>query len=235
MPIKRPQLVNNEIYHIVLRGVGDSTIFQNINDYYRGIFSLYEFNDSTHVHIRDRRRDRLRAKRNGQEQFSANRDLLVEVLAFYFMPNHIHLLLQQIKDNGITDFMRKSGGGYASYFNKKYERKGHLFQNRFRAVHITTIEQLRNTFVYIHTNGISLIESGWKEKGITNPEETINFLENYKWSSYQDYIGKKNFPSVTDRELLLKVMGGEEDCRKFVENWIRYKGNIKELGEINLE
>ena len=88
MSIKRPLLVNNEIYHIILRGVADSLIFKDRNDYYRGIFSLYEFNDINPVLIRDRRRARLRAKKKGKEQFSANRDMFVEILAFYFMPNH---------------------------------------------------------------------------------------------------------------------------------------------------
>ena len=235
MPIKRPQLVNGEIYHIVTRGVGDALIFKDISDYYRGIFSLYEFNDSKRIRIRDRRRARCRAKKNGQEQFSATRDRLVEILAFYFMPNHIHLLIRQIKNNGITQFMRKFGAGYATYFNKKYDRKGHLFQGRFRAVHIKTNEQLKNVFVYIHTNGISLIEPKWKEKGISNPKKVIKFLENYKWSSYPDYIGKKNFSSVTHRDFLLKVMGGEKGCKEFVENWVKYKGGIKDFGEIILE
>lgn len=44
MPIKRPQLVNGEIYHIVIRGVGDSLILKDVADRYRSIFSLYEFN-----------------------------------------------------------------------------------------------------------------------------------------------------------------------------------------------
>jgi len=239
MPIKRPQIVNGEIYHIIIRGVGDSLIFTDTADYYRGIFSLYEFNNNKPVVIKEKRGER-RAKLTKvvREQFSDNlekRELLVEILAFYFMPNHIHLLLKQLEDKGITQFMRKFGAGYAGYFNKKYNRKGHLFQGRFRAVHIKTNEQLKNLFVYIHTNGISLIEPEWKDKGVIDPEEVIEFLEDYKWSSYPDYIGKENFPSVTDREFLLKVMGGEESCKTFVENWMKYKGEIKNLGEIILE
>ena len=232
MPIKRPSLLNGEIYHIILRGVGDELIFRNLDDYYRGIFSLFEFNDSNPVLIRNRRRDRIRAKKIGREQFSAARDLLMEILAFCFMPNHIHLLMRQVKDNGTTQFMRKFGAGYAAYFNKKYSRKGHLFQGRFRAVHIKTNDQLKNAFVYVHTNGISLIEPNWKEKGVVSPKKVIKFLENYKWSSYPDYIGKKNFPSVTERDYLLKAMGGKEGCREFVENWIKYKKDIKDFSGI---
>ena len=234
MPVKRPPLVNNEIYHIVVRGVGDSLIFKDKDDYYRGIFSLYEFNTTDPVEIRERRKIRKVQKASGGQASDA-RKLLVEVLAFCFMPNHIHLLLRQLKDKGITQFMRKVGTGYATYFNERYNRKGHLFQSRFRAVHIKTEDQLRTVFVYTHTNSISLIEPKWKEKGIENPKKVIEFLENFKWSSYPDYIGKKNFPSVTEREFLLEVMGGEEGCRKFVEDWVKYKKEIKDFSDIELE
>jgi putative transposase len=235
MPIKRPQLVNGEIYHIVIRGVGDSLIFKNNDDYYRAIFSLFEFNDLGSVLIRERRRARIEAKKIGKEDFSANRDMLVDIFAFYFMPNHIHLSLKQVKDDGITKFMRKFGTGYATYFNKKYNRKGHLFQSRFHAVHIKTNEQLKTVFVYIHTNGISLIEPKWRELGIKDSKRVIKFLENYKWSSYPDYIGKKNFPSVTERDFILKAMGGKDGCRKFVNSWIKYKKELRDWGRISID
>lgn len=234
MPIKRPQLVNDEIYHIVTRGVGDSLIFKDKNDYYRGIFSLYEFNTREPIVIREKRKQRKASKAN-RELFSDSRELLIEILTFYLMPNHIHILARQIKDNGITQFMRKFGAGYVAYFNKRYDRKGHLFQGRFRAVHIKTDEQLKIVFAYIHTNGISLIEPKWKEKGIENPEEVIDFLENFKWSSYSDYIGRKNFPSLTKRDFLLDVMGGIGGCRDFINNWVRYKGEIKDFKDVEPE
>jgi len=234
MPIKKPQFVNGEIYHIVIRGTGDSLIFKDTTDYYRGIFSLYEFNTTTPVEIRRKREQRQASKARG-ERFSADtRDLLVEILAFWFMPNHIHLLLRQIKNNSISEFIRKFGAGYVGYFNKKCQRKGPLFA-KFRAVHIKNNEQLKTVFVYIHTNGISLIEPKWKEIGIKNPKKVIKFLENYKWSSYPDYIGKKNFPSVTERDFLLKVMGGKEGCRNFVNGWVKYKKELRDWNKLSLE
>ena len=231
MPLKRPPLVNNEIYHVVLRGVNDSLIFRNENDYYRGIFSLYEFNTAHPIEIRKRRERRKKIKASGDTisaSFSDDRDMLIEILAFCFMPNHIHLLLKQIKDNGITQFMRKLGIGYACYFNKKYSRMGHLFQGRFKVVHIKTDEQLKIVFAYIHSNCVSLIQPKWKETGIEKLEQVINFVEIYKWSSYSDYIGNKNFPSVTRRDFLIDTMGGIKGCRKFMDNWLRYKGKVKE-------
>jgi len=234
MSNQKTQLVKDELYHIVYRAVGDTTIFQNEDDYYRGIFSFYEFNTKNLVTIRERRKIRLEYKKTNRSLTPDDRDLLVEILVFCFMPNHIHLLLKQLKDNGISQFMQKFGSGYANYFNKKYTRKGHLF-NKFKAVYIENNNQLKNVFTYIHTNPISLVEPGWKEKGIENPKKVIEFLESYKWSSYQDYIGIKNFPSVTKRDFLLEVMGGEIGCKEAVEDWIKYKKEIKDFKDVVLE
>ena len=238
MPYRKQQFVNNEIYHIMLRGIDDNLIFKDTNDYYRGIFSIYEFNTSKPVTIQYRRKIRARIKKEPDRGPSSNndgRDKLIEVLAFCFMPNHIHLLVKQIKAGGITKFMSKVGTGYGGYFNRKYQRKGHVFQNRFSAVHIKDDNQLKMVFVYIHTNPVALIESRWKEKGIENPEKTIQFLEKYKWSSYPDYIEKKNFPSVTNREFIFKVINDKENCQNFINSWVRYKGEIREFSELALE
>jgi putative transposase len=251
MPYRKEQFVAGEFYHIVVKGIDENVIFKDIDDHYRGIFSIYEFNNAKTVEIRERRRNRLKVKeqiKKANKEFqnvlkearggptSADSRLkLVEVLAFCIMPNHLHLLLRQLHDNGITKFMVKLGTGYGGYFNRKYGRQGHIFQRQFTAVHIKDEEQLKVVFVYIHTNPVSLIEPNWKEVGIKDPKKAIKFVKNYKWSSYPDYIGKKNFPSVTDRELILKIMGGEEGCKNFVESWIKYKGKIREYANLSLE
>lgn len=224
MPIKRPQFVNEEIYHIVIRGVGDSLIFKEKSDYYRAISSLYEFNTTNSVEIRGRK-TLHQIKING-EAFSVEKDPLVEILAFCLMPNHIHLLLRQVRNHGVSEFIRKLGAGYVGYFNKKYNRKGSLFI-RFQAIHIKDENQLKVVFVYIHTNPISLVVPKWKEKGIENPVKVIQFLENYKWSSYLDYIGKNNFPSVIKKDFFLKIMETEENCKNFIKNWVKFKAEIR--------
>jgi putative transposase len=240
MIYQRPKLVNDEYYHVVVRAVGDTVVFVDESDFYRGIFSIYEFNNSEPVEIWERRRARNIFKKNvGRltshiSEYPDERDRLVDVLVFSFMPNHLHLILKQLKDNGITEFMKKVNGGYAKYFNEKYQRIGHLF-NKFRAVHIKDDNQLRNAFVYVHTNLISLIEPGWKEKGINNPDKVIEFLENNKRHSYVDYIGKKAFPSVTQRDFFLEFMGGLEGCKAGIDDWVKYKKESKNFDEIVLE
>ncbi len=252
MPHEKRQFENGEIYHIITRRIGNELLFGDINDYYRGNFSIYEFNNDNPVSIARRRQQRAAFKKFEQSvrglpltDFTEGcprilepdrREKLVEVLAFCLMPNHIHLLLRQIKNNGISKFMLKFGSGYSIYFKEKYQikLKGHFFQDRFSAVHIETDEQLRVVFVYIHTNPIALIEPGWKENGIVNPKKAIEFLEDeYRWSSYWDYLGKKNFPSITEaeRDFLTEVMGGIQGCKQAVSDWIQYKGEIAELAK----
>ena len=254
MPNRKELLQNGEIYHVTLRRIGDDLIFKDTDGYYRGIFSIYEFNNSNSVSIYKRRKERLRLKQDikklirsdlvqvAKDQTLAGlaallnedkRNRIVDCFAFVLMPNHLHLLLRQLVDNGISKFMQKLGTGCAMHFREKYheEKGGYFFQNRFHAVHINDDNQLNVVFVYIHANPLALIEPGWKEKGVKNPRGAIKFLENYKWSSYQDFLGGKNFPSVTQRDFLLDIMGGETGCKSFVDNLVYFKKQVPNINE----
>ncbi len=234
MALRKITFENEEIYHIILRSVEGIEIFKDTSDYFRIMFGLYEFNNDKPVDlwlIRKKKKEKaMKGVVEGRTFHHFKRDLLVEILAFAIMPNHIHLLIRQVKDDGITKFLRKLGTGYAMYFNGKYNRMGHLFQGSFRAVHIETDDQLRTVFVYIHTNGVSLIEPKWKENGIKNPKKVIKFLEKkYRWSSFWDYLGKKNFPSITERDFMLEVIGGEQGSKEAVENWVKHKNEFRKI------
>lgn len=248
MPRRKEGFENGEIYHVILRALDDNLIFKDVNDYYRGIFSIYEFNNANPVTIQARRKARAAFKKSLKKvdrlpmsiqltDFVDNRNMTVETLAFCFMPNHIHLLLKQIKENGISKFMQKVGIGYGKYFNEKYGRKGHVFQDAFKSVHIEDDKQFMVVASYIFTNPIALIEPGWKECGVKNHsvEEVANFLEEYKWSSYRDCIGIKNFDSVTQRDFLLEMMGGAGGCRKAVEDWVGHKKELAQYDTLFLE
>jgi len=240
MPYRKQQFANNDIHHITLKAIDNNLIFKNEDDYYRGIFSIYEFNNSKPITIRERRRVRNVLKNKiyrgrASVNFEDKRDKLVDILCFCLMPNHIHLLLKQIKDDGITKFMSKTGTGLGGYFNKKYNRQGHVFQRRFNAVPIKTDEQLKVVVAYICTNPLSLRYPEWKKIKIKDSAEAHGFLEDYKWSSYPDLIGIKNFPSVTQRDFLLEIMGGPEGCKNFIKYWIEYKGRLEKYSNLFLE
>lgn len=228
MPSKRPQFVNGEIYHIINRAIEGRNLFQQIADYFRFIFCLYELNDKNLVKMRTRIKERKERKNTGSTR-ATKREPLVESIVFCLMPNHYHLVLRQLVDNGISLFMKKLADSYVGYFNLKYDRKGRgsIFQGRFKAVHVKTNDQLINLICYIFTNPVEFLEKSWKEAGVKDPEQAIKYLDSYQWSSYLDCIGKPNFPSVTERDFLMKVFEGPENIKKFVESWIFYKAEVK--------
>lgn len=241
MSERKIQFVNGEIYHIVMRAIDGIDLFRDKQDYLRMIHDLFEFNDSNFVPSAfrvGRHRNKLNVTQQDRvtlvEKPRKKRKLLVEILVFCLMPNHVHLLVRPLRKNGISKFMQKFGG-YANYYNNKYERRGHLFQDKFKAIHIESNEQLMIAFVYIHTNPVAIIFTGWKEKGIKDFKKAKDYIENYKWSSYPDYLEKRNFPSVTSRGFLKKVMGAPKDCRKFVNDWLRYKRELADFDYVTIE
>jgi len=234
---RKLHFANGEIYHIVMRAVDKTNLFRDERDYLRMIHDLFEFNDANPAPSIFRVNYHRKTNVTKSDLVTLNkrkRKLLVEILAFCLMPNHIHLLVKQLRENGVSKFSQKFGG-YALYYNKKYKRKGHLFQDRFRAIHIKTNDQLQTVFVYIHTNPVAIIFPRWKEKGIKDFKKTRNFIENYRWSSYSDYLEKKNFPSITSRDFLKKVMGEPGECREFVNGWLRYKRELADFDEVAIE
>ena len=74
-------------------------------------------------------------------------------------------------------------------------------KGKFKASHVNEEIYFIHLPHYIHTNPLELSYKG---------RTSIAFLSDYRWSSFPDYIGRKNFPSVTKRETLLDLFGGEE-------------------------
>jgi len=171
-------------------------------------------------------KERLTAERK------KNKNKIVELLVFTLMSNHYHLIVREIVSGGISFFMKKIGG-YSNYFNKQYGRSGSLFESRYKLIKIEDDSQLATVFVYAHTNPVEIIESMWKMQKVNNFGKAINFLNNYKWSSYKDYIGEANFPfSVNNKDFFLKFFDQQGGCKKAVEDWIRFKAANKS-GNIN--
>lgn len=230
--ISRRDIITGQVFHVLNRGVDKRNIFLDDQDYFRFIHNLFEFNDTNPAFNLG-----YFLNRNQYVQYVKTlkpRELIVEILAFCLMPNHFHLLVRQKKDGGITKFMRKLGVGYANYFNQKYERTGTLFQGKYKAVLVNREPHFIHLPYYIHFNPLDLIMPEWRMGKIKNYKKAVKFLESYRWSSHLDYIGKKNFPSVTQREFLLKIFGGDESYQKEVKNWLK-EMDLAKIKKIILE
>lgn len=221
------------IYHILNRGVEKRAIFLKNQDYARFVLALEFFNSQENIELwglfhRTKGKDpHLIAKRIKQWR-GKGRQPIVELMAFCLMPNHFHLIIREQQSDGIIRFMRKLGG-YANYFNRQCERSGPLFQGRYKAIEVKDIEQLQTLFAYVHANPMELWEPGWKEFKVKNPKQALTKLKEYRWSSWPDYIGKKNFPHVTQRSFFLQCFGGAPGCFNVVKNWVAYKASQMDL------
>lgn len=207
--MRKQKLISGNIYHIYNRGVEKRTIFKDNQDYARFIKGLVVFNDNK---ITDNFTDKFKKILNEFYQ----REPIVDILAFCLMPNHYHLLLKQRVDNGITEFMRKLGGGFVNYFNLKYERVGTLFQGKFKSVLINDDSQFLYIPHYIHLNPLDLIFPNWREKKTINKKQAAIFLNNYEWSSYRDYIGENNFNLVLNKDSLSEYFVEGEYKKDFI-------------------
>lgn len=121
---------------------------------------------------------------------SINRgDSLVEIGAYALMPSHPHLVLKQVRDNGIARFMQKVFTGYTMYFNLKHNRTGALFAGTYKYRPVSDDNYLKQLIPYVLLNPIELFESRWKE-GVADLELVEKKLRSYRYSSLPDFLGE---------------------------------------------
>ena len=233
--MRKIQFATGQFYHVFNRGVEKRDIFLDDKDYSRFLLGLTEFNTVNPVEL-------FMIKKYGKKTESSplvRPGLLlgrpgltiqpfVKIHGFCLMPNHYHLLLEQIQDGGISSFMQKLGTGFSMYRNMKYGRVGPLFQGRFKAILIDEEVYLTHLLRYIHLNPVELIEPKWKENGIKNWKKANKFLDSYKWSSFHEYNGKTMYPDIVKNDFLLDLVGGFEGHRQFVKEWL-----VKDAEEIS--
>lgn len=169
-----PPFFTEGYYHIYNRGVEKRDIFSTKSDYLHFLEGIdYYRRDPLPVKFSDFRRGNLGIKKI-ETQIE-----IVRVYCYCLMPNHFHLLVQQLSDGGITQFMRKFLDSHTRYFNTKHERVGPLFQGRFKAKLIETEEYLLQLSKYIHRNSFLL----------PSLEGRV-----YPYSSYGYYLSGKKHP-----------------------------------------
>ncbi|KJS01250.1 MAG: hypothetical protein VR68_05805, partial [Peptococcaceae bacterium BRH_c4a] len=114
------------------------------------------------------------------------------IYAYCLMYNHVHLLMKEGKDS-IQRTMKRIGVSYVYYFNSKYQRVGHLFQDRFRSEEVEEDSHVLAAARYIHNNPV--------KAGM------VRRVNDYKWSSYTEYINKNgNREGLVEKSFLLSML-----------------------------
>lgn len=174
-------------FHILVQGINKSFIFNTKEDMERYLYFILKY----------------------------KRDYSINVVAYCIMNNHTHLLLETSSIKELSAFMHRINTSYAVYYNKKHERVGYVFRDRYKSEGIYSEEYLYNCIHYIHNNPV-------KAKMCDKPED-------YKFSSCKDcdIRGIK-----TDNTYDMSFLEIEEDieikCKKIVEEFLKEESLNKE-------
>jgi putative transposase len=126
------------------------------------------------------------------------------LINFTLMPNHFHLIIRELKEGGISQYMQRVLNAYTKYYNTKYKISGHLFQGPFQIVYIKNDNQLLYLSAYIHRNPGEIKE--WTGK------EHI-----FPYSSYQDCINKNRWGELLKTDIITEQFSTGEKYKSFVE------------------
>lgn len=207
MPYRVIPFVNGEFYHLYNRGLEKKDIFFQNRDYSHFIktFFYYQIEDP---------KPRFSTYRRSKLFPVDPTKKIVDVICYCLMPNHFHLLIKQLKDGGISEFMRRFILSYIKYRNLKYNHQGPLLNGSFKAVRVESDEQLIHLSRYIHLNPlVSLL---------------VRDLKLYSWSSYKTYIGLENNENVNKIEVL-NFFKSPKDYETFVLDQADYGRTLEKI------
>lgn len=141
----------------------------------------------------------------------------INIIAYCIMDNHVHLLMHTKTTQDISNFMKQVNSIYAMDYNRRKNRVGYVYRNRFKSVPIMTREQMHKCIKYIHMNPV--------KAGIVNEEAK------YQYSSYNDYLNQTGF--IDDKILEFVFSSSKNYIEKFQK--VEYEDLNLEPESINIE
>ena len=171
MPRTARTTSESNIYHVMLRGINRQEIFGCDWDRQRFMTVLKECKEISGFKLH----------------------------AFCLMPNHIHFLIEPAEEP-LNMIFKRIGTRYAVWYNRKYQRAGHLFQDRFRSENVETDLYYMTVLRYILQNPV--------KAGI------VNSPGDYRWSSYLAY--KKGRGALTDIQFAVDLFGSREALLEYL-------------------
>lgn len=171
MPRQAREQSQSGIYHLILRGINKQVIFEDDEDRERFMWCLQYYKELSQY----------------------------KMFGYCLLNNHIHLLIKEGKES-IGKTMKRIGVSYVSWFNRKYNRCGHLFQDRFKSEAVESDEYFLMVLRYIHQNPMKAGE--------------VKKMDSCQWSSYREYLGESR---LVDPHFALGIFSPEPEiaARRF--------------------
>jgi len=153
MPRTARRKSKTDIYHVMIRGINQQNIFVDDEDNEKFIATLARYQKENEY----------------------------EIYAYCLMGNHVHLLIKEGNEE-LANSMRRIGASYVYWYNWQYNRKGHLFQDRYKSEPVEDDTYFLTVLRYIHQNPV--------KAGL------VNNITLYRWSSYMEYIREAKIVNV---------------------------------------
>lgn len=219
MDIRKDPLVNDHYYHVFSRSIAKYVIFNDEEDYLRfmELLNLYRFADFNYKYSKFISLE-ISHQKGIIENLQKTNNFLVKIISFCLMPTHIHLLLKQNSDDGISKFMSRILNSYTRYFNIKHGRKGPLYEGPFKSVLVKTDEQLLHLTRYHHLNPSSA--------GI------VNNPFDWPYSSLREYCDEGENGFCDFRELINML---PKQYKKFVLDQKSYQRELSIIKEFLID
>jgi len=217
---RKEALTTGYYYHIFTRSIAKFVVFNDIDEYER-LYQLISLNRHAAFNYRYSQFTRLTLR--GQDEIinkvESQNDHIVDIVAYCFMPTHIHLVLKQTKDGGITKFMARILNGYSKYFNTKHKRTGPLWSGRFKSVMVSHDEQLLHLTRYLHLNPTSA--------------DIVKYPSDWPHSSYKEYISDDATSRICKFSNIIDM--SKKEYKRFTEDHKGYQRDISVIKYITID
>ena len=222
------KFASNEYYHIYSRTILNLPEFKNSRNCQRlaQAFLLANYTKSTEAfqylrnHEKATLQEALEIAQKGKK--------LVDILCYVIMPDHYHLLLKAVEDNGVSEFIRKCNISIAKYINISKEKRGPIFESRFKSKHAITNEYLIHLSLYIHLNPLDFIaDKAWRNHELKNWLAQKKQLLKYPLSSLNFYLNQnENNPIISGSEIILDQFKNRKEYETFLREWSEESSNL---------
>lgn len=235
MPDKVP-IHKSDILHALNRGVLKIDIFKTDHDWWRFLEILRYKNHSEQI---NRWQNDVSLVARGHQlpwpDSWSPQDPLVRIDAYILMDNHYHLILTEIRDGGISDFMKKIGNTYTSHFQMSHDWDERLFTGTYKSVHVLSDNQLRKLFIYVLVKNAFERFNGGIRKAIENFDEAFKEARKYPFSSLGEAMGDRE-ARISSNELFNQTFSSPKEFRLFARDQMkRYRAYMQEIDDLTLE
>ena len=220
---RKDVLVTGEVYHVFSRSIAGYKVFNDDDDFTRMLQLLKYYQIKNDLRFSDFIETGLVQQEGFNNAFniiSKDKNKLVQIVAYCFMPTHIHLILKQLAEKGISTYMGNILNSYSRYFNTLHKRKGPLWESKFKNVRVANDDQLLHLTRYIHLNPTTASLS-------KKPED-------WDYSSYNEYLSRGNkIHPISQFNDVIEIKSPV--YRKFVNDQISYQKELAKIKKLLLD